>query len=167
MSEHMNDRQFLKLFSSIIAGMIGLAFVFMIIAYFMSSDVRERMDAARQADTDKIVAARIQPVAALSASAEPIVEAIIPAANADASSGKATYEAACVVCHAAGVAGAPILGDASQWADRIAKGMETLQNNAINGFQGETGLMPAKGGNTSLSDDDVKAAVEYMVEESQ
>ena len=78
-------------------------------------------------------------------------------------SGPQVYNNACVACHAAGVAGAPILGDAAGWTDRIAKGMDTLNNSAINGI----GVMPAKGGSVMLSDDEVIAAVEYMVSESR
>ncbi len=79
--------------------------------------------------------------------------------------GKAIYEQTCVACHGAGVAGAPKLGDAETWKDRIAKGKEVLYESSIDGVQGYTGYMPPKGGNTSLSDDAVKAAVDYMVEQ--
>ena len=66
-----------------------------------------------------------------------------------------------------GVAGAPKGGDAGAWADRIVTGMQSLSNNAINGYQGASGVMPAKGGNMSLSDDEVKSAVAYMVGSSR
>lgn len=167
MSEHMNDRQFAKAFAAAVAGMIALTFVLMIIAYVMSSEVRDKLAAEKQVEIDRIVAARIQPVGSMSMGTEPIVEAIIPSAQADTSAGETTYNTACVACHAAGVAGAPIPGDAAQWADRIAQGTDKLYENAINGFQGETGLMPPKGGNTALSDDEVKAAVDYMLEQVQ
>ena len=81
--------------------------------------------------------------------------------------GAAIYQQACVACHATGVAGAPKLGDKAAWAPRIAQGIEVLQQHAINGYQGSTGVMPAKGGRADLSDDAVKAAVEYMVSNSQ
>ncbi|MFQ5761347.1 MAG: c-type cytochrome [Acidiferrobacterales bacterium] len=81
--------------------------------------------------------------------------------------GKATYDTTCAVCHAAGVAGAPKLGDKAGWAPRIAQGVDTLYKNAIDGFQGTVGFMPAKGGNANLSDDAVKAAVDHLVEESK
>ncbi|MFQ6024120.1 MAG: c-type cytochrome [Acidiferrobacterales bacterium] len=77
--------------------------------------------------------------------------------------GKETYETACQVCHAAGVAGAPKFGDKAAWKDRIAKGKDTLYEHSIKGFN----AMPPKGGNMSLSDDDVKAAVDYMVSKVQ
>lgn len=87
-----------------------------------------------------------------------------PAAMAD---GKATYDGICFACHAFGSAGAPKTGDKAAWAPRIEKGMDLLVKHAIEGFQGETGFMPAKGGNPSLSDEEVAAAVEYLVSQAQ
>ena len=81
--------------------------------------------------------------------------------------GAGVYNTACVACHAAGVAGAPKVGDAEAWSARIGQGMETMVENAIQGFQGGSGVMPAKGGNPSLSDQEVAAAVQYMVDQSQ
>ncbi|MGJ7462285.1 c-type cytochrome [Halomonas sp. MA07-2] len=74
--------------------------------------------------------------------------------------GEAIYNQACMACHMTGAAGAPIKGDADAWGARLEQGMETLYDHSINGFN----AMPAKGGNMSLSDDDVKAAVDFMVE---
>ncbi len=81
--------------------------------------------------------------------------------------GKNVYWGKCMTCHAAGLAGAPKVGDARVWKPRIAQGIELLYKNALNGFKGSTGYMPPKGGYDSLSDDDVKAAVAYMVSLSQ
>ena len=83
--------------------------------------------------------------------------------GASAGDGKGTYEKACAVCHATGVANAPKFGDKAAWKDRIAKGKETLYMHSLKGFN----AMPPKGGNMSLSDDDVKAAVDYMVSKAQ
>ncbi|MGV3492972.1 MAG: c-type cytochrome [Ramlibacter sp.] len=80
-----------------------------------------------------------------------------------AAGGQDTYAKACVACHGAGVAGAPKLGDKADWGPRIAQGKDTLYTHAIQGFTGAKGMMPPKGGMTSLSDDEVKAAVDYMV----
>jgi cytochrome c5 len=77
--------------------------------------------------------------------------------------GKATYDSVCFACHASGAAGAPIAGDKAVWAPRIAQGMDVLKKHANEGFKGNSGFMPAKGGRTDLSDADVGAAVEYMV----
>ena len=81
--------------------------------------------------------------------------------------GQKVYQSACIACHGAGVAGAPMVGNASVWADRIAAGNDSLYANAINGLVGSSGVMPAKGGNTTLSDAEVKAAVDHMVSQSQ
>ena len=77
--------------------------------------------------------------------------------------GKATYEAVCFVCHAAGVANAPKFADKAAWAPRIATGMDTLYHSVLNG----KGAMPAKGGNAALGEADVKAAVDYMVSQAK
>ncbi|MCW8886031.1 MAG: c-type cytochrome [Motiliproteus sp.] len=74
-----------------------------------------------------------------------------------------TYKSLCFSCHDNGIAGAPKLGDQAVWAPRIAAGMDTLYATAING----KGAMPPKGGNVSLSDEAVKAAVDYMVAQAQ
>ena len=76
--------------------------------------------------------------------------------------GKAVYEANCKACHSGLIPGAPAVGKKEDWAPRIKQGQDTLHKHAIEGFQ----AMPAKGGNGSLSDDEVKAAVDYMANES-
>lgn len=76
--------------------------------------------------------------------------------------GEATYKSSCAMCHDNGIAGAPKPTDTSAWKDRITQGKAVLYGHAINGYEGSSGVMPAKGGNTGLSDTDVKAAVDYM-----
>ncbi|GAB2488870.1 c-type cytochrome [Comamonas humi] len=88
--------------------------------------------------------------------------AAAPAAESKSAAGKALYEQTCAVCHGAGVAGAPKFGDKAAWAPRIAEGMDTVVKLALSG----KGAMPPKGG-SSASDDEVRAAVEYMVEHSK
>ena len=78
-----------------------------------------------------------------------------------------TYARACAACHGQGIAGAPKAGDKAAWAARIAKGNDTLYKHAIEGYQGEAGLMPAKGGRPDISDDLIRAAVDHMVEMSR
>ncbi len=85
------------------------------------------------------------------------------AASVAAADGKAVFESTCKLCHGAGIGGAPKFGDKAAWGVRIAKGLPTLEDHAINGFKGK-GFMPPKGGKASLSNDEVKAAVTYMVE---
>lgn len=80
-------------------------------------------------------------------------------------SGEDVYNTACMACHSTGAAGAPKLGDVAAWADRIAKGNDALYDSAISGVAG-TGMM-AKGGCMNCSDEETKAAVDYMVADSQ
>ncbi|AKJ30808.1 c-type cytochrome [Caldimonas brevitalea] len=88
-----------------------------------------------------------------------------PAAPAAAENvvGKKVYGNVCAMCHAAGVAGAPKPGDQADWTARSAQGKDVLYKHAIDGFTGAKGMMPARGGNASLTDDEVKAAVDYMI----
>lgn len=79
-----------------------------------------------------------------------------------ADAGEKLFGSVCTTCHTAGLMGAPKFGDKAAWAPRIAQGKETLYKHAIGGFQGKNGVMPPKGG-SQASDDDVKAAVDYMV----
>jgi cytochrome c5 len=85
----------------------------------------------------------------------------------DMTTGEQVNAQACATCHAQGIAGAPITGDAEAWAPRIDKGMETLIRHSIEGFQGNAGVMPPRGGVATLTDDEVASAVVYMVEQSQ
>ena len=115
-------------------------------------------------------AAASEPAAAAPAAAEAsaaapaaTVAAAAPAAAAAATTsdpavGKALYEKSCTVCHAAGVAGAPKSGNKEEWAPRIAKGMDALYKSSINGLN----AMPPRGASTA-TDDEIKAAVDYMV----
>ena len=126
--------------------------------------------------SDKAVAQRLAPVAKVavdSSAPEPstgaATQAVAPQAAAQppaaakvadaGNAGKATYDSACTACHTAGLAGAPKPGDKAAWTPRIAQGKPALYNAALKG----KGAMPAKGGNTALSDDAVKAAVDYML----
>ena len=127
--------------------------------------------------TDEAIAKRIKPVGevavdpsqpapAAAATAEPVQVAAAPApgarpaaAEADAGKGKSVYDSACTVCHAAGVAGAPKAGDKAAWAPRMKTGMDALYASSLKGKN----AMPPKGGNLSLADADVKAAVDYLL----
>jgi cytochrome c5 len=81
-------------------------------------------------------------------------------AAAPSKSGQEIYKSVCSTCHAIGIVGAPKFGDKDMWAPRIAKGNAALLNNALKGLN----AMPPRGGNPNLSDDDVKAAIDYMLE---
>ena len=84
------------------------------------------------------------------------------AATGSADAGKALYNSVCVVCHGAGIAGAPKVGDKAAWKARIAQGKDALYNSALHGKN----AMPPKGG-SSAPDADVKAAVDYLVSQSK
>lgn len=86
---------------------------------------------------------------------------------ADSSKGQGVYMNFCAPCHASGVAGAPKVGDKAAWQDRISKGTTEMAALAIKGFQGKSGFMPAKGGNSALTDEEVTSATMYMVEQSK
>jgi cytochrome c5 len=81
------------------------------------------------------------------------------ASTAMAADGKAVYEQTCAMCHGAGVAGAPKLGDKAAWAPRIGTGKAALVASVTNG----KGAMPAKGGNAALKEDEVAAAVDFLI----
>ena len=78
-------------------------------------------------------------------------------------SGEQVFDTVCAACHAAGVAGAPRLGDAAAWKPRVAQGAKVLYRHSIEGYHGQSGFMPPKGGRPDLSDESVHAAVDYMV----
>ena len=93
--------------------------------------------------------------------------AAAPAPVAENTVGKSVFGKTCALCHAAGVAGAPKPGDKADWGPRIAQGMDLLHKHAIEGYTGAKGQMPARGGSTTLTDDEVKAAVAFMVDQSR
>ncbi|KEF30203.1 Cytochrome c5 [Marinobacter nitratireducens] len=117
------------------------------------------------ASVEDEISARIAPVGNVCIEGDECGAAAAPtqAANAGPRSGSEVYDAVCMACHTTGAAGAPMKGDASAWAPRIDKGLETLFSHALNGFN----AMPAKGGCADCPDEEIKAAVEYMVSESQ
>jgi len=171
------DRAFFRNFSIVVIILAVMMVVFVIAAMIVGDTVsyggNARVDAQAEA-----VAERTAPVGEVRMEGEaPAAESATGSAAAgdqqvaaaEPKSGKAVYESVCMSCHSGAIAAAPALGDAAAWAPRIDKGMETLYDHAINGFQGEGSamMMPARGGNNSLSDEEVKAAVDYIVENSK
>ncbi|MCG9054169.1 c-type cytochrome [Laribacter hongkongensis] len=80
--------------------------------------------------------------------------------------GENIFKKTCAMCHQIGAAGAPVLGNKDDWTARIAQGKEILYQHALEGFNGNKGAMPAKGGNPSLSDEEVKTAVDFILRKS-
>lgn len=118
--------------------------------------------AAPQAAAPEVTAPAVVVEAAAPAApvAAPAAAAVVVAASAaDLAIGEKIYGASCVSCHGAAVLGAPKLGDKPSWTPRIAKGVTTLYQSAIDGVK----MMPPRGGNAALKDDELKAAVDFMV----
>lgn len=118
------------------------------------------------ADVPALPAAGVESPETVMARLQPVGEYVLAAAetgSGGAVDGTKIYNGLCAGCHAVGAAGAPKTGDKGAWGPRIAKGKDTLYNHAINGFQGSNGMMPARGGNPKLTDDEVKAAVDHLV----
>jgi cytochrome c5 len=102
-----------------------------------------------------------EPPAAEAPTAEPPAAAAEAATQTASVDGQKIYQASCQACHVAGVAGAPKLGDKAAWAPRIAKGNDALYSSVKNGLN----AMPPKGGCMSCGEDELRAAVDYMVSE--
>ena len=110
------------------------------------------------------IEARIQPFYEVCVEGEACGGGDAMATNAGRS-GEDVYNGACMACHSAGIAGAPKVGDQLAWTDRIAKGMDVLYDSGINGVAG-TGMIP-RGGCADCSDDEIRLAVDFMVEGSR
>ena len=167
------DQKFFDMYSLVIGVLAAVALAIFVLATKMT-DLTQDVYTRDTAEYQAAVAERIAPVGRVYQPGEeqeaeaPVVEAVDePEPVATAMTGPQVYNTACLACHSTGVGGAPVVGDAAQWADRIAQGTETLYNNAIIGFDGEamTPMLP-KGGRADLSDQEVQDAVDYMVSES-
>ena len=124
-----------------------------------SSDEGELELSAKQ---EQVVAERLAPAGNVALEGE-TGSVVAVSSSSEPRTGEEIYNTKCMTCHATGAAGAPILGNADQWSPRIAQGIDTLYANAIGGIRG----MPAKGLCMDCSDDEMHAAVDYMVENSQ
>jgi cytochrome c5 len=172
------DRHFINVFSAVLGTLIAIALLLIGISRLVDSGpkgARDTEDPLMQASAEE----RIRPFGQVAVAGEDnaalaIRDTAVPAAAAPAASGaaaptdgKSVFESACIACHGSGLAGAPKIGDKTAWAPRIAKGMATLEKHALGGFQGSSGVMPAKGGRVDLPDDSVRAAVEYMASQAR
>ncbi len=165
------DRIFFKNFALLIAGMM----VFTVVIIFAAIQLN---DEATRPDDPNVTARleeRIAPVGqvysgetgmAAIAAAKAAAAAAQPVAFDGALDGELIYNQVCAACHDAGVAGSPRLEQAA-WDSRIAQGMDVMVTHAIEGYQGEAGVMPAKGGRTDLTDEQVEVTVQWMVDNLQ
>ena len=163
------DHTFIRQFSGIIIGLVLLAIALVFVARSMQFNDGADISPSMKAN----VAQRISPVSgvytdvqstAAPAEAPTTAEsaptpAEVPVAAAPAVDGEQVYNGLCVGCHAAGVAGAPIAGSELMGQRLSEKGFDTLMTNAINGFN----VMPPRGGNPGLTDEQIRAAIEFML----
>jgi cytochrome c5 len=167
------DQKFFDMYSLVIGALAAVGLAFFILSMKMA-DLTQGIYVRDSAEYQAAVVERIRPVGEVylpgeeHASESPTVETPAePAPVATAMSGPQVYNSACLACHGAGIGGAPVFGDASQWAPRIAQGIDTLKQHALHGYAGSTGYMPEKGGRLDLSDAEIEAAVDYMVSEAR
>jgi cytochrome c5 len=165
-----HDLVFLKHFSQVIGFLVAITIGLILLGlYFNSRQEPEPNPVAERATVE-----RIRPVGGVYAgSTGAAAQSAAKASAAAAAAGQVAYEgtldgsviygALCSACHGSGAGGAPKLEKAA-WTARIAQGMDVLNQHAIEGYQGSAGLMPAKGGNPSLSDEQVVATVQWMVD---
>lgn len=167
-----HDKKFFDTFMLVLGILFAVTVGLYVLARNVAANTQE-MHVLTDPMMKAAVAARIQPVrklavagndnSALAPEPEPTPAAGAAADGGKDLSGEEVFSMACVACHGSGVAGAPKFGDAAAWAPRIAQGAATLNKHAIQGFQGQAGFMPPKGGRVDLSDQSVINAVDHMV----
>ena len=171
MSSVMTDQALIRTVSWGAIGGIVLTLFLILLGTINASDVneRQRIDRNTHYGASSGTTERVKAVGQMNLASNTAASSATTQVAATATAiidGKKIYNGMCVTCHGAGVAGAPRVGDKGAWAERIDKGATTLYANAINGVQGSSGVMPAKGGYPALSDDEIKAVVDYMVAQS-
>lgn len=169
MSGPSHDKHFFDTFMLVLGILVAIAFGL----YFGASAISSRTQEAEVLEDPLLQASiteRIQPVGKVAISGEDnsAVEekSAAPVALKEVP-GEEVYNTTCVACHGSGLAGAPKFGDKSAWSARIAQGNDTLHKHALEGFTGKAGVMPAKGGMTTVTDASIIAAVDYMVGKSK
>lgn len=164
------DLEFLKKFSLVILflavltlSLVGLAAWIhtLVPAEVPESAVQRQLD--RIAPAGDVYAGSTGAAAQAAAAAAAAAAATAKVAYGGTLDGSVIYQNLCAGCHASGAGGAPTLTTAA-WASRIAQGADTLHKHAIEGFTGAAGVMPARGGNPSLTDEQVVAAVDWMMD---
>ena len=163
------DLEFLKKFSLVIGflvlvtlGLIGGAYYVHLQLPPEVSPVAVKQTQARIAPAGAVYAGSTGAAAQAAANAAAAAAAASQVAYGGTTDGSVIYGQLCTGCHTSGAGGAPTLTAAGMGA-RAGKGKDTLYSNAINGFTGSAGVMPAKGGNPALTDEQVKATVDWML----
>lgn len=151
------DKSPLTTFAAVLGFLVVLAFVFYFVAQSVVSGKGD--DAGENTQAAQAAAENIKPVGSVVVAGESTAGAVA----AGPRSGVDVFNGSCMACHATGAAGAPKVGDKAAWAPRIAQGMDTLAQHAVTGIR----AMPPRGTCAACSDDELKAAVEYMVGESK
>lgn len=159
------DQVFFRNFTLLVGLITVLMVVFFFIAGMSGSDDEAEMKLRQAA-----VAEATAPAGDVVADGEEVAEESDGAGKEVAAGpvdGEAVYNGLCIACHSVDGIGAPVVGKVEQWTERIAKGNDALYKNAIEGYVGPQGyMMPARGGGSN-TDEEVKAAVDYMVSKSQ
>ena len=132
--------------------------IILLIVQFITGGIK--VDPNSSAMSEQAIAKRMNPLSANksnqmagSSSSESVAVALDP--------GESLYNTVCQACHTAGIAGAPKTGDKTAWSERVKLGNDTLSKSVINGKN----MMPARGGATNASNDDIRAAVDFMLSE--
>lgn len=169
MSSNHDDSLFVRNFSLLLVGLVAIGLTAFVLAKMVNSSVPYIHDnksplpsnvaPVGELNTGSVAVA----VTGVKTGAESAAVAAAPTAAASSDPGKATYSKVCFACHEQGIAGAPKFGDVGAWESRVAQGRDTLLQHALSGYTGQAGMMPARGGNPALTDAEVGAAVEYMM----
>jgi len=169
------DSQFITTFSIVIGTLVAISILLLALARSVASTtqvVDVFKDPIYLATLQKNTAPLTKEAVAgqdnsTMAIAAPAGAAPMVAVAAVPKNGNELFESVCKTCHGAGIAGAPKAGDKTAWAPRIAEGKATLYQHALNGYNGNAGVMPAKGGRADLPDDLIKQGVDHMVSLAQ
>ena len=166
-----NDKQFMDQFMLIIGILVGVAVALAVLASIIASRTQLQAlhedPAYQQQVNDRLKPAGTVILAGQGSPEEQATVAVTSAPVAAPLSGPQVFNQACTACHGAGINGAPKFGDKAAWTPRLAQGIATLKKHALEGFQGQKGVMPAKGGFVNFSDAEVTAAVDYMASQAK
>lgn len=164
----IHPQKFFDGFMLLLGGCIGAIAGIVLFADFVDDEAASRASEA-QISADALIEERIRSIGQVVLLGDPDI-AVVPAVAVAAEtvrtllSGSQVYNDSCSLCHAApGIGGAPVFGDVAAWAPRVAQDAELLEDHVLNGFQGDAGLMPPKGGRLDLTDGEILGAIDFML----